>query len=517
MIIAVEPSVAQHLHVNIQGFSDQQTLQSPLTWSVRVTGDFVILVNNLFALPVIVRHPQRFNDSRSFVTAFKREFLRLLDRAPVPHAKVQLIRDEQFAGVTFTAAFLSSTRQYLQQYQNMLIGPTSRIDWDAQPTNTDLALCLADQTKVSLPDVSDQIAVLDFFEDYVMDNYQIAAHPKLNEHSRGYLFRTRFLNDVMNATAVADKIIGDYHQYLNHHQKSGRVIDHNLDVADDYLAYCEACGNSVLDDLSLVYNYLLHFSELHDRQLSSGQLTDLGIALRDFACFLRYKALLSKEDFEEFVLAIAQGYKDLQSNQRSAYLQRLISSVRQQVNDQRFALGHAYRYANKRYQLKVALNNYEPSMWRRLTVDGDIRLDRLCYIVLAIFNADGHHLYELRDQQTSYQLPSLDSGIGDSKNLLEHCLGEYQPGAELTLIYDFGDLWTFTIKVENVTHQLPLHSKTTAKLLAGQGHGIIEDIGGVDGLYQAAKDDPSIDAQLNIEKEQIAWPAKIAKLQANYE
>ena len=74
MIIAVDYSTAQYLHINAR--TPQKNLTNDeLSWSVRTTGDFMIIMNNGLALPVIVRHPQRFNDSRSFVAAFKRELL----------------------------------------------------------------------------------------------------------------------------------------------------------------------------------------------------------------------------------------------------------------------------------------------------------------------------------------------------------------------------------------------------------------------------------------------------------
>lgn len=70
MIITVEKAVAQNLHVNPR-IINNLSLTSPEAWSVRTSGDFMIVMNNLLALPVIIRHPQRFNDSRSFITAFK--------------------------------------------------------------------------------------------------------------------------------------------------------------------------------------------------------------------------------------------------------------------------------------------------------------------------------------------------------------------------------------------------------------------------------------------------------------
>ena len=101
VIIAVENSLAQHLHVNSQVIAPSELLETNV-WTIRVTGEFMIIMNNLMSLPIIVRYPQRFNDSRSFIAAFKREFLRVLEVSPIPHAKIRMIRDAQFSKVVFT-------------------------------------------------------------------------------------------------------------------------------------------------------------------------------------------------------------------------------------------------------------------------------------------------------------------------------------------------------------------------------------------------------------------------------
>lgn len=56
VIIAVDDLLAQHLHVNTRARFKGQ-LGNAQNWSVRVTGDFMIVMNNQLALPVIVRHP----------------------------------------------------------------------------------------------------------------------------------------------------------------------------------------------------------------------------------------------------------------------------------------------------------------------------------------------------------------------------------------------------------------------------------------------------------------------------
>ena len=119
MLIAVENNVAQHLHANTR-LSDGRRLMSTDAWSVRATGDFMIVMNNLLSLPVIVRHPQQFSDPRSFTAAFKRELIRLLESLPVPRVKIRMIREQQLKQVEFVQPIDPALQQRLQIFQNLM-------------------------------------------------------------------------------------------------------------------------------------------------------------------------------------------------------------------------------------------------------------------------------------------------------------------------------------------------------------------------------------------------------------
>lgn len=515
LIITVENSVAQNLHVNPQMINDL-SLTSPEAWSVRISGDFMIIMNNLLALPVIIRHPQRFNNSRSFITAFKQAFLRLMEQIPIPHAKVRLVRNAQFQDVRFTSQQADSAPLHLQTYQNALTGPNSTIDWDNHPSNVELALQLAKQTELYDPDADDSVPVLELFANYVLKSFSLPAHPDLNEHNRNYRYHSGSLNDVMNAVAVDERLLKDYRQYLQNRGKSDQVIDRDLDTADDYFSFCDGYEKTILDDLTLVYNYLLQYEETTATRLTATQLRDKCIALRELGRFMRYQRLFSAADFDQFVQAIGQGANELVTTDRNYYFQRLLRNVQNQVQDQRDALTVARHHSHQRYQLTVTLAGYQPAMWRQFDLSSDTRLDSLCYQVLASFRANGRHLFNLQDQEHNYQLPIFDSGLDTQRNLLAHWLGEYQVGDELLLTYDFGDSWHFKIKIDKVTAESRLRATSPARLLAGSGRGIIDDIGGVAGLTDVAKDDPTIDQSLNINKEQVTWLQRADQLRKHY-
>lgn len=514
MIIAVERSTAQDLHANTQQQVKSLT-NDDLTWSVRTTGEFVIIMNNRFALPVIVRHPKRFNDSRAFVAAFKREFLNLLETSSVPHAKIRLIRDRQFKKVQFTTSIAPNTATYLQEYQDLLTGPNAIIDWENEPTNTDLALQLAEGTLLN-DDQGNSLSIMTRFEQYTMEDYHLPAHPSFNEHNRGYLYRSSSLNDVMNAVAVNQRFISDYRQHLEHQGKSDQIIDRDTDVAADYCSYCEANGISTLDDLTMPYYYLLHYQDNSDEDVSDTRLRGIATALREFARFMRLQKLFSDEDYEQFFQAVAQSWADLHSKQRYYHFRQIIRGLQFQLNNQRRNIIASRYFAKRRMKLRVSLVDYFPEIWREFEVGGDTRLDKLCLQVLASFNAQGNHLFDLRDDNNVYQLPLMDSGLKQVADLTDHWLGEYQVGDSLTLDYDFGDSWQFKIQIVGERDQPRLQNDGYPILLAGFGSGIIEDIGGTAGLQQAAKDDPMINHQINIKDYQNQWGKAVDQLQRHY-
>ena len=53
--------------------------------------------------------------------------------------------------------------------------------------------------------------------------------------------------------------------------------------------------------------------------------------------------------------------------------------------------------------------------------------------------------------------------------------------------YDFGDNWEIDIKLEKIIDDKETHGREFPRVLAGEGYGIIEDCGGVWGLYEIAE------------------------------
>lgn len=511
MLIMVERNVAQHLHANVRTTDAQQVLKAT-SWSVRTVGDFIIMMNNLLSIPVIVRHPQQFSDSRSFVAAFKRELLHLLEALPVPRGKIGMIRDAQLASVNFMSPIPAAIQQRLQVFQNLLNQP-GVIHWDADPSNPVISLQLAKSIRLQNPDTGDAQSVIDVFKQYVINDFTLPAHPHLNEHNRQYLYRSSSLNDLMNESAVTEQITKDYQKALNRQRKSDAIIDRNLDYANDYMSYVAEQGQSIIDDLTLPYYYVLDYGSRHDERVSATKLRGMRAAFREFARFLKAQDLYSAADFDEFTQAVSQAIEDTTPTVQGFRLERMLHSAESELQRRRSLLYHARKYSNQRYQVRVELADYHPKMWRQFAVSGETRLDDFCYLILATFQAAGSHLYALKHGKNIYQLPYLDNG----ENITLHWLGEFKQGDQLTLDYDFGDAWSFKITIEQVTHRRTSLANQEAHLIAGAGKGIIDDIGGVAGLEAAAQDDASINGEFDPQFAQQGLPIAVRQLARRYE
>lgn len=387
------------------------------------------------------------------------------------------------------------------------------IHWDEDPSNPAISLQLMNNIRLQNPDTGDAEAVIEVFKQYVVNDFALPAHPNLNEHNRQYLYRSSSLNDLMNESAVTEQITADYKRALNQQNKSDAIIDRNLDYASDYMSYVAEQGQSIIDDLTLPYYYILDYADRNDERASMTKLRGMRAAFREFARFLKRQALFSAADFDEFTQAVSQAIEDTMPTLQGFRLERMLHSAESELQRRRTLLYQARKYSNRRYQVRVELADYHPKMWRQFVVSGQTRLDDFCYLILAAFHAGGSHLYALNHDQTIYQLPYLDNG----ENITLHWLGEFQEGDQLTLDYDFGDSWAFKITIEKVTKRRSALSSQEAKLLAGAGKGIIDDIGGVAGLEAAAQDDPSLNGAFDPANEQEDWVTASRQLAQRYE
>jgi hypothetical protein len=145
-------------------------------------------------------------------------------------------------------------------------------------------------------------------------------------------------------------------------------------------------------------------------------------------------------------------------------------------------------------RLKITLDLVKPPVLRRLEVPFDIRLDRLHQVIQAAMGWTNSHLYEIRVGDTGWSSTIADlHGGGDfldaRKARLDNVLEDI--GAKtLRYIYDFGDGWEHTIKIEHLGDPQP--GTLYPRLIMASGRCPPEDVGGPFGYaeFLEAMNDP---------------------------
>lgn len=129
-------------------------------------------------------------------------------------------------------------------------------------------------------------------------------------------------------------------------------------------------------------------------------------------------------------------------------------------------------------RLKITLDDVKPTVLRRIEVPFGIRLDRLHLAIQAAMGWSNSHLYEIRAGGVAWGTPEAGWGDGPSdarKARLNDVLEDIGTKT-LRYIYDFGDGWDHTIKVERLTDPIP--GIAYPLLIDAIGRCPPEDIGG---------------------------------------
>ena len=124
------------------------------------------------------------------------------------------------------------------------------------------------------------------------------------------------------------------------------------------------------------------------------------------------------------------------------------------------------------YIFRVSMDDFRVSpgeVWRLIAVPADATLDDLVNLVLRSVKFDDDHLYELtyRDRlgsNVSALHPAMDEGPWADQILIGTL--PMEPGQTMQLLYDFGDSWRFTIKLERID---PDVKKKTPRILESHG------------------------------------------------
>lgn len=131
------------------------------------------------------------------------------------------------------------------------------------------------------------------------------------------------------------------------------------------------------------------------------------------------------------------------------------------------------------YTFKVKLKELEETLWRDIEITSVSNIAKLGYSVLAAFESAACHLFCIRFAGKRYEIlfeePEFidEPAINPIKTKLSAL--KLSIGDTLTLKYDYGSGWEFTIELLSV-HEMKRGSGTHYPyIIAGKGKGIIED------------------------------------------
>ena len=138
----------------------------------------------------------------------------------------------------------------------------------------------------------------------------------------------------------------------------------------------------------------------------------------------------------------------------------------------------------QRFELRIELVGSAPPIWRRLSLPGEVTLDRVHDILQAAFGWTNSHLHRFSPTDdrygpspivTQYDLDEGDTGILEGTVRLDQFVGRV--GDSFWYTYDFGDDWEHRIVVESVSELDP--GDAGPRCVAGERMGPPEDSGGI--------------------------------------
>jgi len=131
-------------------------------------------------------------------------------------------------------------------------------------------------------------------------------------------------------------------------------------------------------------------------------------------------------------------------------------------------------------RLKITLDRVKPVVLRRVEAPFDIRLDRLHLTIQAAMGWTNSHLYEIQAGGVAWSTPDGDAGWGgevmDARKARLDDILEDTGAKTLKYLYDFGDGWEHTIKIERLVDPKP--GMLYPNLIEAKGRCPPEDVGG---------------------------------------
>lgn len=133
---------------------------------------------------------------------------------------------------------------------------------------------------------------------------------------------------------------------------------------------------------------------------------------------------------------------------------------------------------------RITLDDVRPPVLRRIEVPLAIRLDRLHLALQAAMGWTNSHLHEIRARDRGWGLSSPDWGDGplDARKPSFLQLIEETRVKSVKYLYDFGDGWEHTIRIERIAPAAARQSYP--RLVEAKGRRPLGDIGGPHGYKE---------------------------------
>lgn len=162
----------------------------------------------------------------------------------------------------------------------------------------------------------------------------------------------------------------------------------------------------------------------------------------------------------------------------------------------------------KAFQLKIAIKNSKPPIWRRVIVPAGITFSQLSMILNEVMGWSGYHLFEVEFYHLELRIIEnadeyMDIGYGpyDYLEASTTYIREYlEENDWFTYTYDLGDDWQHRVTIEKI---LDDYDYNYPQVLKYKGNCPPEDCGGIYGYYEyldiiSDKDHPEYE-------ERLAW------------
>ena len=117
-------------------------------------------------------------------------------------------------------------------------------------------------------------------------------------------------------------------------------------------------------------------------------------------------------------------------------------------------------------EFHVELVGLEKTFWRDIQISDNSTIAKLGYVVMASFHGQACHLFNIKYEGKRYELlvepDDFQCVLGPTFNPMKSKLRDFdfEPGKVLTMEYDYGAGWEWTIEYRNSFNQVLVRKKS---------------------------------------------------------